>query len=70
MHRRPQRGESCAEVGHHLHLRTAAIPGDEERAEGLWRISLAAVDAWTLRATADTGAQDDKGPFARLLGTS
>lgn len=57
------------EVGHHLHLRTTGIPGDGDRAEGLWRISLEAVDGWTLRARADTEAQDDKGPFARLLGT-
>jgi hypothetical protein len=59
-----------AEAGHHLHLRTAAIPGNGENAEGLWRISLDAVDAWTLRAVADTEAHDDRGPFARLLGAS
>ena len=57
------------EAGHHLHLRTTSIPGDGDRAEGLWRISLEAVDGWTLRAKADTEAQDDKSPFARLLGT-
>lgn len=61
--------EVDAEAGHHLHLRTAGTPADNEDAEGLWRISLEAVDAWTLRAPADTQAQDDKGPFARLLGT-
>ena len=27
------------------------------------------VDAWTLRRTAGTSAEDDRGPFARLLGT-
>ena len=37
--------------------------------EGLWRISLEAVDGWVLRAAADSGTQDDKGPFARLLGS-
>ncbi len=58
------------EAGHHLHLRTAGIPGDGDRAEGLWRISLEAVDGWTLRAAADAEGQDDKGPFARLLGTT
>ena len=56
------------EAGHHLHLRTTGIPGDDDRAEGLWRISLEAVDGWTLRAAA--GGQQDKGPFARLLGTA
>lgn len=48
-----------AESGHHLHVRA-----DEGR---LWRISLEAVDAWTLPAP--TGeAQADQGPFVRLLG--
>ena len=50
-----------AESGHHLHVRT-----DEGR---LWRISLEAVDAWTLPAS--TGeAQAEQGPFARLLGSA
>jgi len=62
--------EVDAEAGYYLHLRTAVIPGDGDHAEGLWRISLAAVDAWTLRGAADTAEQDDKGPFARLFGTS
>jgi hypothetical protein len=57
-----------AEANHHLHLRADGVSGDAG-AEGLWRISLEAVDAWTLRATADNGVQDDRGPFARLLGT-
>jgi hypothetical protein len=38
-----------------------------EAAEGLWRISLEAVDGWTLRASAEVDAED-RGPFARLLG--
>jgi hypothetical protein len=50
-----------AESGHHLHIRA-----DEGR---LWRVSLEAVDAWTLPAPADR-AEDDKGPFARLLSSS
>jgi hypothetical protein len=50
----------------HLHLRATGVRGGSEVAEGLWRISLEAVDGWTLRA----GAEDDRGPFARLLGTS
>ena len=60
--------EVDAESGHHLHLRGSHVAGDGE--EGLWRISLQAVDAWTLRATAESGdaARDDSGPFARLLG--
>ena len=53
-----------AESDHHLHVRAASIRGDAEAAEGLWRISLEAVDGWTLRASAEVGA----GPFARLLG--
>ena len=54
--------EVTAESGHHLHVRAAG-----GREEGLWRISLEAVDGWALPA--DAGAKDDKGPFARLLGT-
>jgi hypothetical protein len=45
--------------GEHLHIRAAG------RDEGLWRISLDSVDAWTAGAAAAGG--DDKGPFARLL---
>ena len=48
-----------AESGHHLHVRAAG------RDEGLWRISLEAVDGWTLGGSA--AGNDDKGPFARLL---
>jgi len=62
--------EVDAEAGYYLHLSTDDIPGDTRHAEGLWRISLAAVDAWTLRAKLDPDGKDDKGPFARLLGTS
>ena len=60
--------ETEAESGHHLHIRTG--PGrDGEVAEGLWRISLEAVDGWSLRAGPAAG-RDDRGPFARLLGTA
>ena len=45
--------------GEHLHVRAVG------RAEGLWRVSLDAVDAWTVGAAA--AGEDDKGPFARLL---
>jgi hypothetical protein len=48
----------------YLHLRGTGVRGDGAVSEGLWRISLGAVDGWTLRA----GAEDDRGPFARLLG--
>ncbi len=54
-----------AEAGHHLHLRGGVTGADEP---GLWRISLAAVDAWSLRSPEAAQAEDDKGPFARLLG--
>jgi hypothetical protein len=43
--------------GEHLHIGAAG------RDEGLWRVSLDAVDAWTAGAV----GEDDKGPFARLL---
>ena len=49
----------------HLHMRATGVRGGSEVAEGLWRISLEAVDGWTLRG----GTEDDRGPFARLLGT-
>jgi hypothetical protein len=54
------------ESDYHLHLRAARTTGGD--AEGLWRISLPAVDAWALRATADAPDRDERGPFARLLG--
>jgi hypothetical protein len=54
-----------AESDHHLHIR---VTGDGDGpATGLWRISLEAIDGWTLRAAGET--DDDKGPFARLLGS-
>lgn len=59
--------EAEAESGHHLHLRAAGARGGNEITEGPWRISLEAVDGWALRA--GDAAEEDKGPFARLLGT-
>ena len=60
--------ETETESDHHLHIRTG--PGRTgEVAEGLWRISLEAVDGWSLGADAAAGGEDDRGPFARLLGT-
>jgi hypothetical protein len=61
--------EAEADSGHHLHMRAAGIRGDGETAERLWRISLGSVDGWALRAVAGADAEDDRGPFARLLGT-
>ena len=61
--------ETEAESGHHLHIQTG--PGrNGDVAEGLWRISLEAIDGWSLRAGAAAGSEDDRGPFARLLGTA
>ncbi len=60
--------ETEAAAGHHLHLRVAGLRGDGEVGEGLWRLSLESIDGWTLHASA--GAEDERGPFARLLGSS
>ena len=52
------------ESDHNLHLRAVG-----DGTEGLWRISLEAIDGWVLRAAADDdNARDDRGPFARLTG--
>jgi hypothetical protein len=56
--------EAASEL--HLHLRATGARGDADGTVGLWRIGLAAVDGWTLHA----GAEDDRGPFARLLSNS
>lgn len=53
------------EAARHLHMRAGEAGGEELR---LWRVSLAAVDAWSLRAGDGAQAADDRGPFARLLG--
>jgi hypothetical protein len=50
-----------SESGHHLHVRASG--GDE----GLWRISLESVDGWSIGAFV-ASAEEDRGPFARLLG--
>jgi hypothetical protein len=59
--------DADSESDHHLHILASRTRGDEA-GEGLWRLSLEAVDGWTLRQDAGSEA-DDKGPFARLLGT-
>jgi hypothetical protein len=54
-----------AESAHHLHIRSAASDGDR-----FWRVSLEAVDGWTLDADGEehaADAADGKGPFAWLL---
>ena len=62
--------EAEEESDHHLHMRAGGIRGDGETAEGPWRISLGSVDGWALRAVARRDVEDDRGPFARLLGTA
>ena len=60
------------ESDHHLHLLDEHVPAGSKAArgatEGLWRVSLEAVDGWALRhGVAAEDAADDKGPFARVL---
>jgi hypothetical protein len=59
--------EAEAASDRHLHILGTGGKGNAELTEGLWRISLEAVDGWALRV--DAGAEDDRGPFARLFGT-
>jgi hypothetical protein len=59
--------EAEAESDHHLHLRTSTAR-DGDVGGDLWRVSLEAVDGWTLGTEAAVGGGDDRGPFARLLG--
>ena len=54
--------ETEAESGHHLHILTGPAR-DGEVVAGLWRISLEAVDGWTLDAEAAAGSEDDRGSF-------
>ena len=56
-----------SDSGHFLHLSGARLSAGDG-GDGLWRIRLDEVDAWTLHAMDGAGRQqDDKGPFARLL---
>jgi len=60
------------ESDHHLHLLDEHVPAGSKAArgatDGLWRVSLEAVDGWALRhGVAVEDAADDEGPFARLL---
>ena len=59
--------ETEAESDHHLHMLTSPAR-DGAAAAGLWRISLEAIDGWTLGAEAAASGGQDRGPFARLLG--
>ena len=59
-----------SESDHHLHLLDERAPAGAKGAgetEGLWRVSLEAVDGWALRHGVAEDAAGDKGPFARLL---
>jgi hypothetical protein len=59
-----------AESGHYVHLRAGRLGQAGDDTEGLWRIDIGAVDAWSLPAAAvDSAEADDQGPFARLLGS-
>jgi hypothetical protein len=57
-----------SESDHHVHILASSSRDGGAAGEGLWRISLEAVDGWSLRAPG-AEVEDDKGPFARLLGT-
>ena len=64
--------DTGSESDHHLHLLDESAMADEKapgETEGLWRVSLEAVDGWALRhgVAAKEASADDKGPFARLL---
>lgn len=56
-----------AESDHHVHILAIRTRDGGEPGDGLWRISLEAVDGWALRTGASDG-ESTKGPFARLLG--
>jgi len=59
--------DTQAETDHHLHIIVEHTRDGSPLGEGLWRISLEAVDGWTLRHDASVETADDRGPFARLL---
>jgi hypothetical protein len=63
-----------AESGYFLHLRAVGLGGDGDE-EGLWRIGVGDVDAWTLPPASGVnggsgadGEAGNKSPFARLVG--
>ncbi|HLH59001.1 MAG TPA: hypothetical protein VKV33_07605 [Streptosporangiaceae bacterium] len=53
-----------SESGHFLHLRAEGMDGD---GDGLWRIAIADVDAWSLPRAEGVAESEGKGPFARLV---
>lgn len=59
--------DTDAETDHHLHVLADETRDGSVMGEGVWRISLEAVDGWTLRHGARTETADDRGPFARLF---
>ena len=48
----------------------AGLRGDGEVSEGLWRLSLEGIHGRTRHASAGAGAENERGPFARLPGSS
>lgn len=60
--------DADSESDHHLHLLASRTRDGGEASEGVWRLSLEAVDGWALRQGAASETAD-KGPFARLLGS-
>jgi hypothetical protein len=59
--------DTDAETDHHLHVLAEETRDGSVMGEGVWRISLEAVDGWTLRPGTGAEVADDRGPFARLL---
>jgi len=58
--------DASAEEDHYLHLREARLHPKAQEVNGLWRVSLHAVDAWNLHVPAN-GDESRKGPFASLM---
>lgn len=61
--------DADAEQDHYLHLRGAHLQPKAAHSDGLWRVSLRAVDGWNLHGLAAAG-ESRQGPFAGLMGAS
>jgi hypothetical protein len=59
--------DTDAETDHHLHVLADETRDGSVMGEGVWRISLEAVDGWTLRHGTGAEVADDRGPFARMF---
>jgi hypothetical protein len=59
--------DTDAETDYHLHIFVENTRDGSAVGEGWWRVSLEAVDGWTLRHDTTVETADDRGPFARLL---